>query len=194
MESLKSTVMENQENNTERVLLFKARGRACVYSDHSIEFRPESGEKDVLYEPVGKPLKNGKLQKSEKSYKVQASVSNKSTDPAAELRKTVDQLLAPLDQAVETERLERATLIGSTPHAKVYATKDKIQVIFTVSRNEPNPELAFINPKTARAKGIKTTLDPQELIVKDVMEVCSIINSISQNPRTKSTPKKTSAK
>ena len=186
--------MENQQENTERELLFKVRGRAFVYSDKSLDFRPESGEKDVLYEPVGKPLKNGKLQKSEKSYKVQASVSNKSTDPAAELRKTVNQLLEPLDKSVETERLERAALIGSTPHANVYATEDKIQVIFTVSRNEPNPELAFINPKTARAKGIKITLDPQEQIVKEVVQVCSIINSISQNPRTKSTPKKTSVK
>ena len=186
--------MENQQENTERELLFKVRGRAFVYSDKSVDFRPESGEKDVLYEPVGKPLKNGKLQKSEKSYKVQASVSNKGTDPAAELRKTVNQLLEPLDKSVETERLERAALIGSTPHANVYATEDKIQVIFTVSRNEPNPELAFINPKTARAKGIKITLDPQEQIVKEVVQVCSIINSISQNPRTKSTPKKTSVK
>ena len=85
--------MDNNETNTERVLLFKARGRACVYSDKSIDFRPESGERDVLYEPIGKPLKDGKLQKSEKSYKVQASVSNKSTDPAAELRKTVNKLI-----------------------------------------------------------------------------------------------------
>lgn len=186
--------MENQEINTQRELLFKVRGRACVYSDKSIDFRPESGEKDVLYEPIGKPLKNGKLQKSEKSYKVQASVSNKCTDPAAELRKTVNLLLEPLDKSVETERLERAALIGSTPHANVYATEDKIQVIFTVSRNEPNPDLASIDSKIAKKKGIKLTLNPDETIVKEVVQVCSIINSISQNPRTKSTPKKTSAK
>ena len=186
--------MDNNETNTERVLLFKARGRACVYSDKSIDFRPESGERDVLYEPIGKPLKDGKLQKSEKSYKVQASVSNKSTDPAAELRKTVNKLLAPLDKAVETERLERPTLIGSTAHANVYSSEDKIQVIFTVSLNEPNPELAGIDPKTAKKKGIKLTLNPDETIVKEIVQVCSIINSNSQNLRTKSTPKKTSVR
>ena len=186
--------MENHEKNEERELVFKARGRAYVYSDHSVDFRPETGERGTLYETVGKPVKDGNLQMSANSYKVQALVSRKSTDPAAELRQKVDQLLAPLDKAVETKKLQRATLIGTTDHAHVYATKDKIQVIITVPRNEPNPELAFINPKTAREKGIKTTLDPQELIVKDVMGICSIINSISQNPRTKSTPKKTSAK
>ena len=185
--------MEEQEKNEERELLFKVRGRASVYSDKSIDFRPENGEKN-LYEPVGKPIKDGSLQMSAKSYKVQALVSRNSLDPAAELREKVNLLLNPLDKAVESEKLERPVLIGSTDHAHVYASEDKIQVIFTVSQNEPNPELAGIDPKTARKKGIKLTLDPQEVFVKEVMEVCSIINSISKTSRTKSTPKKTTVR
>jgi hypothetical protein len=186
--------MENHEKNEERELVFKARGRAYVYSDHSVDFRPETGERGTLYETVGKPVKDGNLQMSANSYKVQALVSRKCTDPAAELRQKVNQLLEPLDKAVETERLERATLIGSTPHANVYATKDKIQVVFTVSRNEPNPDLASIDPKIAKKNGIKLTLNPDETIVKEIVPVCSIINSNSQTLRSKSTPKKTTVK
>ena len=186
--------MENHEKNEERELVFKARGRAYVYSDHSVDFRPENGERGTLYETVGKPVKDGNLQMSANSYKVQALVSRKCTDPAAELRQKVNQLLEPLDKAVETERLERATLIGSTPHANVYATKDKIQVVFTVSRNEPNPDLASIDPKIAKKNGIKLTLNPDETIVKEIVPVCSIINSNSQTLRSKSTPKKTTVK
>ena len=186
--------MEEQEKNEERELLFKVRGRACVYSDKSIDFRPENGEKGVLYEPVGKPMKNGSLQKSAKSYKLQVLTSLNAKDPGAELLKKAKTLLEPLDKEITAEELERAVLIGSTEHCKIYSDKDKIQVIFTISLNEPNPELAGIDPKTARKKGIKLTLDPQEVFVKEVMEVCSIINSNSQNLRTKSTPKKTSVR
>ena len=185
--------MEEQEKNEERELLFKARGRMCFYSDNSADFRPESGEKN-LYEPVGKPIKDGSLQKSAKSYKVQALVSRKSLDPGAELREKVNLLLDPLDKAVESEKLDRPVLIGSTEHCRIYSDKDKIQVIFTVSRNEPNPELAGIDPKIAKKKGIKLTLNPDETIVKEIVQVCSIINSISKTSRTKSTPKKTTVK
>ena len=186
--------MEEQQENMNRELLLKARGRVCVYSDSSIDFRPETGERGMLYETVGKPLKDGSLQKSAKSYKVQALVSRKSPDPAAELREKLNLLLNPLDKAVESEKLERPVLIGSTEHCRIYTDKDKIQVIFTVPLNEPNPELAGIDPKTAKKKGIKLTLNPQEIIVKEFVEVCSIINSNSQNLRTKSTPKKTTVR
>ena len=185
--------MEEPVKNTEKELLYSVRGRMKIYKDGSADFRPESGERR-LYETVGTPVKDGNLQMSANSYKVQALVSRKCTDPAAELRQKVNQLLEPLDKAVETERLERATLIGSTPHANVYATKDKIQVVFTVSRNEPNPDLASIDPKIAKKNGIKLTLNPDETIVKEIVPVCSIINSNSQTLRSKSTPKKTTVK
>ena len=185
--------MEKQVKNTEKELLYNVRGRVHVYKDGTMDFRPETGE-NKLFETVGEPMKDGKLLMSANSYKVYALVSRKSTDPAAAMRKAVDKLLAPLDKAVETERLERATLIGSTPHANVYATKDKIQVVFTVSRNEPNPELASIDPKIAKKNGIKLMLNPDETIVKEVVQVCSIISSNSQTLRSKSTPKKTSVK
>ena len=186
--------MEEQVKNTERELLFKVRGRMRVYKDGTMDFSPETGEHGALFETVGKPLKDGKLQMSAKSYKVYAMVSRKSTDPAAELREKLTQLLFPLDETIEPNWLHRPTLIGRTDHANVYATEEDVQVIFTVPRNEPNPDLASIDPKMAKKKGIKLTLNPDETIVKEIVEVCSIINSNSQTQRSKSTPKKTTVK
>ena len=186
--------MEEMEKNKDRVMTCKVRGRGYTFSDGSFEFYPESGEKGTLYEPVGRPLKNGNLQKSVKRFKLQVSADVNAEDPAADILNTAYQLVKPLEKAATPQALKRAVVVGRSAHAVVYMDKESIQVVFTIPREELDPELAYIDPKVAKDKGISLTIDPQKVIAKEVMEVCSIINSISQNPRTKSTPKKTSAK
>ena len=186
--------MEELEKNKDRVMTGKVRGRGYTFSDGSFEFYPESGEKGTLYEPVGRPLKNGNLQKSIKIYKLQVSAAVNAEDPAAEILNTAYQLVKPLEKKATPQALKRAVVAGRTAHAVVYSDKDKIQVVFTISRQEQDPDLAYIDPKVASEKGISLTIDPQKVIAKEVMEVCSIINSNSQNLRTKSTPKKTSVR
>lgn len=171
-----------------------SRGRFYEYQNGNRLYVPESGEKGSLYKPVGTPLKNGSLQKSNKTYKVQVSTPLTSKDPAAELRTAFNKVMEPLEKDCVPKVDERAAVVGKTTYSVVSASEEEVQIVFRIPRNLPNPRVAGWNPEFVKQQGLNVHLDPQEVLTKEVMEVCSIISSISTMTQKSSAPRKRSPK
>ena len=185
--------MEELKKPTQKDLKMKVRGKGWHYADGSFEFYPEPGEKGVLYEPVGKPLKDASLQKSIKSYKVQARVPVDSPDPGAALLEKVSTVLKPLEPK-SAPQLSRAKVVGKTPHATVRISGASALVEFTIPLYELNPAFEGQDMERLLKAGINPYVEPQSVLVKEVPEVCSIISTTLTIPRSKSAQKKTSRK
>lgn len=176
-----SIMKQMNETNTNFGPEKSIRGRGKYFSDGGFEFTPEGIGGETLYQTVGKELKNGVLKKSERIYKASVKAKCDDPDPAASLREVFDAIIAPLEKQIETKEPPRAKIVGKTDHAVLKANAIEMQVVFSLRFDEINPDVAGLIDKMSpeQRKLVKVYLTPQDIITKEIAEVCIAANAVA---------------
>ena len=191
LKPLKSAPMEVSENSD---VIFKCRGMGVHHEDGRFEFTPEKSAKGVLFRTIGKRHRDMSLQQSIKSYKVQALVPVDSLNPSKLLLEKVKTVLRPLEPALEQEQVSGTQDLGQTAHAEVVLQGTSVNVNFKLPLFELKPENQGKDIAQLLKAGVNPYVEPKDIFIKEVTEVCSIISKISQTKLKKSAPKRSTSK
>lgn len=155
-------------------------GRGIFYEDDSFEFKPRIPSGVPLYLPDEVSRTNaGYIKESEKSLVMRVQVKKTTKDAASELMAQTYKLTRKIATDIEKEMKlpEMATLIGETPHARVFLNENNAVVQMKLPFDEINPKVADIIEMATpeQLSYIKQYLEPESILQNEFYALCALI-------------------
>lgn len=164
------------------------KGRGIFYEDESFEFKPSIPSGEPLYTDEVSRTSAGYIKQSEKSLVMRVQVKKTTQDAASELMARASELTRKIATDIEKEMKlpEMATLIGETPHARVFLNENNAVVQMKLPFDEINPKVADIIEMATpeQLSYIKQYLEPESILQNEFYALCALIRKSKEKGET----------